>query len=167
MLTRNQQQGIIIALTAGFLSVGAQAQTGNPSTISTLTKAKPILVERDPFVNQIRSTKLDSSFSVTKLHPQLINSPVVKTDSNETPTTSESRVVAATPEVLVIPAPDVTISGIVSSGKGRQAIINSTGATRVITTGQKLGDYRVASIGKESVTFSYGDSDTFEISMDK
>ena len=77
-----------------------------------------------------------------------------------------------TPDTLVeedevdIPAPEVTISGIVRSGSGNQAIISTANGTRVITTGQKLGDYRVAAIGDKSVSFSYGGGKIFKVPMD-
>jgi Tfp pilus assembly protein PilP len=61
-----------------------------------------------------------------------------------------------------VPAPSVSISGIVSSGSGRQAIISTSNGTRMISPGMKLGDYYVANIGSDYVTFGYGGTQDFQ-----
>jgi hypothetical protein len=65
----------------------------------------------------------------------------------------------------VIVAPEVTVKGILLSGKGNRAIVVGPNTTFIVKQGDKLGDYRVASITDKKVTFSFKDK-KFPIKID-
>ena len=177
MHTAHWRRGIVTALTTALLAAGASAQDGaqqdvnikaqtqDPTVQTTSTSqkmVKPVLVDRDPFINQLQSNHFTGKTSPPK--PDRYGDK----DRGQQPTqitrssqSTESEAVAA-----VVPAPDVKVNGIVTSGKERQAIISTNVGTRLITTGQKLGDYRVAAIGTNYVSFSYGGEKIFKVPME-
>ena len=179
MHTARFRRGIVTALTTALLAAGASAQDGAQQDVNIKAKTqtsavqatttnqrmvKPLLVDRDPFINQLESAQLPGKPTPHKPNPHKPNSDVKNFQGdrlNQTNQTGESEAVAA-----VVPAPDVKVNGIVSSGKERQAIISTSAGTRLITTGQKLGDYRVAAIGTNYVSFSYGGKKIFKVPME-
>lgn len=174
------RQGVATILTAGLLAVGAAAQDGAEGEVNITDKAptetsetasvkpaekpvKPQIVDRDPFVNQLTTGTVFSSTTGTRsgarVRPKAGSSAVAAADDELSDEDLEE-------EEEEIPAPEVSVKGIVSSGSGRQAIISTSVGTRMITTGQKLGDYRVSSITAGAVTFTYGGTQSFKIPLD-
>jgi hypothetical protein len=173
------RQGVATILTAGILAVGAAAQDGAEGEVNIQDKApaaateteapeaapkpiKPQIVERDPFVNQLLTGNVGTSTSGTR-------GPRVRASSAGN--ASDGAAVASNApeeevEEVEIPAPEVTVNGIVQSSTGPQAIISTSVGTRMISPGQKLGDYRVSAIGAKSVTFTYGGEKHFKVEMD-
>ncbi len=58
----------------------------------------------------------------------------------------------------------MTITGIVESATGRQAIVNAGDVSQIVSVGQRLADYQVTAISAKSVTFQYANS-SFEIDL--
>lgn len=179
------RQGVATILAAGLLAVGAVAQDGAEGEVNITDSApteaaqpetaaeapakpiKPQIVDRDPFVNQLLTGNVIPTSTGSRAPTRNIK-PVSKVaDSGKTvaaaapPAAGEE----AEPEVE-IPAPEVTVTGIVSSGSGNQAIIKTNVGMKVINVGQKLGDYKVSSIGSNYVVFSYGGEKTFKVPLD-
>ena len=179
------RQGVATILTAGILAVGAVAQEGaegevnitesTPTATSEAQPAaapakpiKPQIVDRDPFVNLLLTGNVISSSVSSRAPARSIKprtpAPAVKSAQ------SGSTVAAAAPAEeepeVEIPAPEVSVTGIVSSGSGNQAIISTSVGMKVISVGQKLGDYRVAAINPTSVVFSYGGQKTFKVPLE-
>lgn len=174
MLTRTWHRKVATLLTAGVLMAAASAQNGsgaredvtvrpkNPS-ITTVNlgvdpMVKPKIVERDPFIN-----KLHNDNGRTRVEPKTRVLPTPTATNKENTPTPVRSVETKAPEIV---APQVTVNGIITSGAGRQAIISTGVGTRTVTKGQKLGDYRVAAIGPDYVTFGYGESKLFKVSLD-
>lgn len=59
--------------------------------------------------------------------------------------------------VVVVPAPEVKVQGILLSGKGNRAIVVGPNTTFIVKQGDKLGDYKVASITNKQVVFAFKD----------
>lgn len=182
------RKGVATVLTAGLLATGAVAQDGAegevniqdsaPATTSTAAETKPAarpikpqIVERDPFVNQLLTGNISTSTSGTRSPTRNVRTSKPASNTIKPAGTTASAAPGAAPGAVgdeapepEIPAPEVTVNGIVSSGSGRQAII-STGnnITRVISPGMKLGDYRVSTIGPNYVTFNYGGKKDFKV----
>ena len=183
MHTSYWRMGIAAILATGILAVGATAQEGasgdvtikeKTPEVTTTTDAtssadtkpiKPAIVERDPFINQLHSNRFpDYDRPQVRPNPRPLKpdgntqSPQARPDADPIATETEAPV--------EIPAPEVTVSGIVSSPSGSLAIISTNVGTRMITAGEKLGDYRVSSIGTDYVAFSYGQTKVFKVPMD-
>jgi hypothetical protein len=63
-----------------------------------------------------------------------------------------------------IAAPEVELKGVVISPRGNKAIIQGPKMTFIVKAGDKLGDYKVASIDKRQVVFAFKDK-KFPIKM--
>lgn len=173
------RRGVATVLAAGLLAVGAVAQDGaegevnikdsapaetsesEPEAVKEDKPIKPQIVDRDPFVNQLLTGNVVAGSAPSRARNI---KPAPK------PATSGSTVAAAKPDETVltepeveVPAPDVSVTGVVTSGSGNQAIIKTNVGMKVISVGQKLGDYRVASIGSNYVVFAYGTGKTFKV----
>lgn len=174
MHTAHFRRGIVTALTTALLVAGASAQDGAQQDVNIKAQTqtptvqaaptsqkmvKPVLVDRDPFINQLQSNQLIRKPSPDRPNPKVDRLPGLQTSQGSQ--TAESEAVAA-----VVPAPDVKVNGIVTSGQERQAIISTSMGTRLISKGQKLGDYRVAAIGTNYVSFSYGGEKIFKVPME-
>lgn len=137
MLTSTPKKGLLALASAALLFSAATAQSGggNPE------------VKRDPFINnQAAPPAIRQTTRPSDRGPQPFTNPKQQTIPAVKP--------ADQPKiVLVVPAPDVTVSGIVASSGQRQAIINTSNGSRIVTVGQRLADYRVKAIGSDSVTF--------------
>ena len=176
--------GVATIMTAGFLAAGASAQNSAEGEVNIKDKApaaasegeqvkkeakpvKPQIVDRDPFVNQILTGTVRSTTAVRRNPGQKSGTQVIGTAANTVKNAQANGGKGdEAAEVVEIPAPEVTVNGIVSSGSGRQAIISTNAGTRMITTGMKLGDYRVASIGNNYVTFSYNGEKDFKVQLE-
>lgn len=179
------RQGVAAILAAGLLAVGAVAQEGaegevnitegTPTETAQPAEAepapskpiKPQIVDRDPFVNQLLTGNVTSTSTGTRSVTRNIK-PVVKNAQSGSTVASAAGAAAGdeAAEEVEIPAPEVSVTGIVSSGSGKQAIIKTNVGMRVINVGQKLGDYRVAAIGTDHVVFNYGGEKNFKVPLD-
>lgn len=172
------RQGVATILAAGLLAIGASAQEGAEGEVNITEKAptaaspaetakpapkpvKPQIVDRDPFVNQLMTGSVGTSTVGTRTR----RVSAATSDGGSAPAPAAGEMTDGE-EVVEIPAPEVNINGIVSSGSGRQAIISTSSGTQMITAGMKLGDYKVSSIGKNYVTFTYGGEKSFKVEMD-
>ena len=183
MHTSNWRMGLAAVLATSLLAAGASAQEGASGDVDIKEKSpavtqsgetatseskmvKPTIVDRDPFINQMTSNRI-----LTPDRPNSLVRPIKKISPGNNDTEPKARpgadpiddtVAVVEPE---IPAPDVTVTGIVSSGSGSQAIISTSAGTRMVSSGQKLGDYRVSSIGPNYVSFSYGQTKVFKVPL--
>lgn len=66
---------------------------------------------------------------------------------------------------IEVPAPQVTIHGIISSNSGNRAILASPNKTYLVQRGDKLGDYTVESVNAKTVVFRYKDK-TFNLKLE-
>lgn len=104
---------------------------------------------RDPFV-----------FDATPARPKAINlvpkaAPAATKKVAATPQAAQNVQVVQIPKVE---APKLTVQGILTSRTGNKAILTSDkGNTYVVSKGQKLGDYRVASVTAGKVVLKYKD----------
>jgi len=179
------RKGVATILTASLLAVGAIAQEGaegevtieeqapavtseaQPAAQPAAKPVKPQIVDRDPFVNQLLTGTISSATAPTRarsrtLKPKSGTSAVAAAESSVSGGTTELTDEA---EAVEIPAPQVSINGIVSSGSGNQAIISTDVGTRMISEGQKLGDYSVSRISDRAVVFTYGGEKEFTVEM--
>ena len=178
------RQGIATILTASLLAVGAIAQDGAEGEVNITDEAptetaqpaekpeaaakpiKPQIVDRDPFVNQLMTGNViggEARSRGPRVRPSRAGTDAVAAaddDLGDDEFTDEV-------EEIEVPAPQVSVNGIAYSGTGSSAIISTANGTRMITTGQKLGDYSVARIGPKSVTFTYGGEKSFEVPLNK
>ena len=134
MLTR---RGIVALVAAGLLFsvAGAQDKPG-----------KPKMTDRDPFVNphyQLAPTN--------KTQPGRVDT--LQNSNNQTVQDAKTGNVSEEPTELA--APDVKVTGIVASNGHKQAILQSSQGTRIVTVGEKLADYQVSAITNDSVTLSH------------
>lgn len=131
-------------VTAGLLTGGAIAQ----KEVAQSPKAEQptSFQSRDPFINlNLRPQAPDG----TRTQPKNTNDGVTKVGDGP-----KDGPAAASPTIDV-EAPDVTITGIVESGHGRQAIAQVGSNSAILSVGQKLGDFTVSSITPGAVTFGY------------
>lgn len=187
MRTDFWRNGAAAILAVGLLAVAAVAQTGEassevkiegdkPAAASsaearpTVKPAKPVITDRDPFVNQVDAgvvtggsaprRTVRSSGSAPSVRPAASGGvSAAKASAKGMPAAEEVE-----PEVIV-PAPEVTITGIVKSGSGNQAIVTSNSGSYIVRAGQKLGDYRVSAITDTAVTFTHTGK-SFKIPID-
>lgn len=181
MKTQFWRRGATAILAAGLLAIAAVAQTGEasgevkiegakpPKTATVQAKpsaksAKPSITDRDPFVNSVDSgVVIPGSIQA---RPRVSTAPA--RGATVRPATPVGKARVAAPQsapavqqpavvepVIIVPAPEVTITGIIKSAGSRQAIVNSGTSSYIVTPGQKLGSYRVASITDTAVTFTH------------
>ena len=171
------RQGIATILTAGLLTAGVVAQDGAQEDVTIKDKApaetsvtasvkpkakqpRPQVIERDPFVNLLLTGGVSSSTARSR---------TIKAASSDGDDDGGAGVddgsLEDIPDVLddeeiveevveEIVQPSVVVKGIVSSGSGRQAIIEAESGTFVVSPGKVLGDYRVSSIGVDYITLN-------------
>lgn len=160
-------------LAAGLLTVAAVAQEGASGEVkiegekppaATATEApkavvkpvKPTITSRDPFVNMVNAGTVSAGSTSRVREAQSAGAsvrPAASVARANTGAVAAAVAAEAEPEV-VVPAPEVTITGIVKSRGAHQAIINSGSNSHIVSAGQKIGDYRVASITDTAVTFT-------------
>ena len=179
MQTSPWKLGLAAILTTGIMVAGATAQEGASSDVTIKDKApavtatdkappddarpvKPTIVERDPFVNQIFASKVTPR-NIVRPNPKPLNPGNSSVEPQGRPDADPIATQTEVPEE--VPAPEVTVSGIVTSPSGSLAIILTSVGTRMISAGEKLGDYRVSSIGTDHVAFRYGDYKVFKVPM--
>ena len=138
-----------LALTiSGLLLTAAHAQKTPTSNDNQMTK--PAIVERDPFLNQLQPSRV-----IRFCRPLTKGSDPFSSERQEHkvegPPSDLSVLEAPTPE---IDTSGLQVTGIVGQGQNRQAIMIDGTSTKIIQTGQKLSDFRVASIDESSVTLS-------------
>ncbi|MGE0488269.1 MAG: hypothetical protein AB7S38_03530 [Vulcanimicrobiota bacterium] len=130
---------------------------------------KPKLTDRDPFINPIEAGTFSGGKTPKKGDPNA--GPTVRAqDGGEGATASGDNkggeeAAYTDEEEEEIDPPAVTISGIVSSGTGRMAILTSPDQSHIVRVGDKVGEYRVAGISERAVTFKIKDH-TFKIIME-
>ena len=183
MHTSYWRMGLAAVLATGLLATGASAQEGASGDVNIKEKSpavtqsgstanndtvmvKPTIVERDPFINQMTNNRF-STPTRPNLPPRSVKTISPGNNDKEPLARPGADPIDDTVAVEqpVIPAPEVTVTGIVSSGSGSQAIISTSNGTRMVTSGQKLGDYRVSSIGPNYVSFSYGQTKVFKVPL--
>lgn len=180
MHTSYWKTGIAALLTGLLLGAGVSAQEGASGDVtiknekpavatSSASSAdadkiiKPAIVDRDPFINQLQR----DGFANQDVRPRPNPRPLKPDNSSQAPKARpDADPIATNTEVPIeVPAPEVKVTGIVVSSSGSQAIISTGQGMRMITTGQKLGDYRVSAIGADYVAFSYGGEKVFKVPM--
>lgn len=175
------RRGVATIMTAGLLAVGAAAQDGAEGEVNITEAAptatseaapekpaakpiKPQITERDPFVNQLTTGTVIGGSAPSRAARVKPAAAASSGDSGKAVASSGKTI--ENQEVEEIPAPEVKVTGIVMSGSGNQAIISTDVGTRMISTGQKLGDYKVSSISNKKVVFSYGGDKFFDVPLE-
>ena len=123
--------------------------------LATAAVARPEV--RDPFVNQKGPA------------PQGRTAPVVRPggDRQVVKPTERQAISQTAPAVTkIINAPDVTVSGIVTSRGVRQAILSDGQRSYMVREGQQLADFKVKAISSASVTLDC-EGQSFKIPMSK
>ncbi|MCA9790731.1 MAG: hypothetical protein KC910_03020 [Candidatus Eremiobacteraeota bacterium] len=160
---------------SGKVTISEDAET--PKTPDKPAKAeqqgpkkmpKPKLTDRDPFINPIEAGTFSGGKTPKKGDPNA--GPTVRAHDGEGATANADakggdEAAYTDEEVEEIDPPAVTISGIVSSGGGRMAILTSPDQSHIVRVGDKVGEYRVAGISERAVTFKIKDQ-TFKIIME-
>lgn len=124
---------------------------------------KPTITERDPFVNQVTAGVVSPGAVSSRARTAsstggaTVKPAAAAASRSATGATKGVKGAAAEEPVeeVIVPAPEVTITGIVKSGGGHVAIVNSGNMSYMVVPGQKLGDYRVSSITDTAVTFTH------------
>lgn len=182
MRTDFWRQGAAALAAAGLLTIAAVAQQGEASgevkiegdkpaaAAAAGDKAKPAgkpvkptITDRDPFVNQVTGGVVTSGAvpsrarTVRSTGGATVRPAAAAASRSATGATKGVKGAAEEPKVeeVVVPAPEVTVTGIVKSGGGHIAIVNSGTMSYMVSPGQKLGDYRVSSITDTAVTFTH------------
>ena len=138
MLYPRLKRGLFTLTAAGLLAAVATAQP-YPE------------VKRDPFVSHDNPAVQQPINRPKPLHDtRVVSTPVTPSQNMDKP---DAPVPVTPPVAIVVPAPDVTVSGIVASAGQRQAIINTGSRSVIVTAGQQVADYRVKAIDAQSVTF--------------
>lgn len=133
MLTRRT---LLSLATAAILVSAASAET-------------PKAVDRDPFVNGPSAQPTRNVSTIRKYTAPTVTPATNRTVKPNKVTTSDKPV----KPLVVVDAPDVSVSGIVASGGQRQAILATNKGSVIAKVGQQLGDYKVKAIDATSVTF--------------
>ena len=121
---------------------------------------KPSITDRDPFVNQVNAGVVNPG-AITRVRSVTTGATVrppaggAAARGNAAKGAAKNAPAEEVVEEVIVPAPEVTITGIVKSGGGHIAIVNSGTQSYMVSAGQKLGDYRVASITDTAVTFTH------------
>lgn len=125
--------------------------------LATSAMARPEV--RDPFVNQNAPyTQATSGRSAPVVRP---------VQGNPANAPSQGKAVVSQPQVTkVVVAPDVMVSGIISSQGSRQAILSTGERSFLVREGQRLADFKVKAISAGSVTLDY-EGQSFKIPMAK
>lgn len=116
---------------------------------------KKAVSNRDPFVNET----LGGGGTINK-KVEGSKAGALKTKD---PKAAKNDKVAAAP-APEIPPPQVTVQGILLSGTGNRAILQSPNQTYIVRTGDKLGDYKVDSVQNKYVVFRFKDK-TFKLKL--
>ena len=125
------------------LSLLIPALAQSPAEFHRTAVPRQTLASRDPFVWQ------GSAPTVPRVDSEVPpEAPPVSVARPETPDPA--------PEAKPAPPP-VTVTGIVS-GPTSYAILNAPGRSWLVQVGDRVGDFRVASIASKCVTFTCGDS---------
>ena len=141
-----------LGLTAtALLLTTAHAQ--KTPTSETIPMTKPALVDRDPFVNQISSPLLVSRQTHLGKHQGPFTNPHQALTPQPTPEPQVAADIAAV-EPVEIDTSGLQVTGIIGLGQDRKAILSDGTDTKIIQVGQKLSDFRVASIGDDFVLLS-------------
>lgn len=182
------RKSVAALLAASLLSVAAIAQQGEgevdieaekpaataPADDNQGKDGKPIkpqIVDRDPFVNTILSGEVNNMEDTRDL--TRTRSTVAAAETRDAGAAASGGASAAGAdeaesaediEEIEVPAPEVTITGIVGSSGGRMAIVSAGPSSHIVRVGQKMADYSVTSITDTSVTFTYM-SKSFEIPL--
>ncbi len=136
--------------TSGTVDIKAEAKKPKAAEPVGLTQPK-IVNRRDPFVKGEAPVPVRTNNN--------------KTTSTVVPKANKAGKPAEKAPEVVVPPPAVTIHGIITSGSGNRAILASPNQTYIVRAGDKLGDYRVASVQAKMVVFSYKDK-TFKIKLE-
>ena len=179
MRTDFWRQGAAALAAAGLLTIAAVAQQGEASgevkiegdkpaaAAAAGEKAKPAgmpikptITDRDPFVNQVTGGVVTSGAVPSRSRTaRNTGGATVRPAASRSATGASKGVKGAAEEPkveeVIVPAPEVTVTGIVKSGGGHIAIVNSGTMSYMVSPGQKLGDYRVSSITDTAVTFTH------------
>ncbi len=115
-------------------------------------------IKRDPFVNQITGSR------VLPTQPHKIVSPLQQDSGSEQASRPGDRTPNDEPADVAID-PNVTVTGIVISPAGRQAILTTEVGGRLVTQGEKLGDFQVTEIGENYVALSYQGAKAVKLSL--
>jgi hypothetical protein len=153
MLTPNLRRSLIAVAISGLLLSAASAQNGS---------SRPE-VTRDPFLNnQTVPGAAIQHHNTLKPGPGNGLAAPVQPTARKVP-----KVVApAVDAIAAVPAPEVTVNGIVASSGQRQAILSNGSGSFIVQVGQKLSDYRVKAIDASSVTFE-AQGHSFRIPLSK
>lgn len=139
--------------TSGTVDIKAEGAKPKAAEPAGLTQPK-VINHRDPFVKgqaMPDTTKTLTSKTTTTIVPKNSGKP--------------AKGAAPKPPEEVVPPPQVTIHGIITSGSGNRAILASPNQTYIVRAGDKLGDYRVESVQAKQVVFRYKDK-TFKIKLE-
>ena len=115
---------------------------------------KKIVNDRDPFINMSSSS---GSSTITKTADGG-KTLVKKGKKGDKDAPKEAK------QEIEVPPPDVTVQGILLSHTGNRAILSSPKQTYMVRQGDKLGDYKVASVAEKTVVFSFKDK-TFKLKL--
>lgn len=151
------RNSIAAIATVAFLTGGAIAQKeGADPKVQSQPTAEASFKARDPFINlNLQPQNRKGTRPGTTVDN---NGPSVGLDNAEPPVEDPGT------DVVEVNPPDVTITGIVNSVQGRQAIVKAGDFSQIVVVGQKLADYKVTAITDTGVTFSYANA-SFEVAL--
>lgn len=142
---------------------------------AALLKVRPKMTERDPFRNPIASGEVHGTTVRRTPRPASTGrqEPTVKPAEGAAASTEGSAAAPAGPDAPAygdeeepeVSPPAVTVTGIISSGSGRRAILTSPDQSYIVSVGDKLAEYRVTAISERAVSFSLSDR-TFKLEME-
>lgn len=141
--------------TSGTVDIKAEGAKPKAAEPAGLTQPK-VINHRDPFV------KGQAMPDTTKTVTTKSTTTIVAKNANAGKGAKGAAPKAPEP---VVPPPQVTIHGIITSGSGNRAILASPNQTYIVRAGDKLGDYRVDSVQAKQVVFRYKDK-TFKIKLE-
>lgn len=126
----------------------APAKAQPKETLPSPGSAPKPKVNRDPFVH--------GAAAAPPPPPPTPDKTEANTQGKSEPGKGEAVITDKQPQVIV-PAPEVKVQGILLSGKGNRAIVVGPNTTFIVKQGDKLGDYKVASITNKQVVFAFKD----------
>ncbi|MEW6281623.1 MAG: hypothetical protein AB1758_23635 [Candidatus Eremiobacterota bacterium] len=137
-------------------TTAASPTPSEAATPAPLPRPVAMDLERDPFENpmlggggskpqpRVRPTGRPGASSGTGSKPAASTKP-----------SAPGKGAAAEVEEEEVPAPDVTVTGIVSGGGKYRAIVNGPEQSYIVSVGDKLAEYRITTISPKAVTFTY------------
>lgn len=124
------------------------AEATKPDAPQPIKRPEMAKLGKDPFVNPFKPGSRPPDVSLPVPDREGSKPPALVTNNPQTAPDKTAGV--------EIPEPEFEVRGLVRSGTGMMALLSDKEKTRIVQTGQTVGEYRVAGIDNRGVTVTRG-----------